>query len=42
LGENFVEQISYICPRKAEFFQEDLYPDCAFGTSLSADDWIKG
>jgi coronin-1B/1C/6 len=42
LGDSFVELISYICPRKAEFFQEDLYPDCAYGTSLTAEDWFKG
>eukprot|EP00451_Oxyrrhis_marina_P000151 CAMPEP_0204271610 /NCGR_PEP_ID=MMETSP0468-20130131/20469_1 /ASSEMBLY_ACC=CAM_ASM_000383 /TAXON_ID=2969 /ORGANISM="Oxyrrhis marina" /LENGTH=453 /DNA_ID=CAMNT_0051247327 /DNA_START=40 /DNA_END=1401 /DNA_ORIENTATION=- len=38
-----VVPISFICPRKADAFQSDIYPDCLSGTpSISADEWGEG
>ena len=40
---NLCEPISMIVPRKAEVFQEDIYPDTASGIpSMSCDEWING
>ena len=39
---NICEPISMIVPRKAEVFQEDIYPDTASGIpSMSCDEWIN-
>lgn len=43
LTSNTVEPLSFICPRKSELFQEDLYPDCFAGKpSMSADEFFAG
>jgi len=31
LHSNMVEPLSFVCPRKSDLFQEDLYPDCYAG-----------
>lgn len=42
-GAGEVEPLSFICPRKAEGFQEDLYPDAISGEpALTADEWFGG
>jgi coronin-1B/1C/6 len=43
LTANTVEPLSFICPRKSDLFQADLYPDCYAGKSaMSADDFFAG
>eukprot|EP00744_Colponema_vietnamica_P001558 GILI01002569.1.p1 GENE.GILI01002569.1~~GILI01002569.1.p1 ORF type:complete len:485 (+),score=153.73 GILI01002569.1:38-1456(+) len=40
---NTVEHISFRVPRKAETFQEDLFPDCpSFTPALTAEAWFGG
>mmetsp|Transcript_2143 Transcript_2143/g.6597 ORF Transcript_2143/g.6597 Transcript_2143/m.6597 type:complete len:442 (-) Transcript_2143:192-1517(-) len=43
LTSNSVEPLSFICPRKSDLFQADLYPDCYAGkAAMSADDFFDG
>jgi coronin-1B/1C/6 len=43
LTSNSVEPLSFICPRKSDLFQDDLFPDCYAGKkALSADDFFGG
>mmetsp|Transcript_7529 Transcript_7529/g.17092 ORF Transcript_7529/g.17092 Transcript_7529/m.17092 type:complete len:444 (-) Transcript_7529:1-1332(-) len=43
LTSNSVDPLSFICPRKSDLFQKDLYPDCYAGeSSISADDFFGG
>ena len=43
LTNNSVEPLSFMVPRKAEFFQEDLYPDTqSLDPSHTADQWLAG
>ncbi|GBG24767.1 Coronin-like protein [Hondaea fermentalgiana] len=43
LTSNTVEPLSFICPRKSDLFQEDLYPDCYAGKpAMSADEFFAG
>jgi len=42
LSADVLEPISFICPRRADTFQADLYPDTNAGTALcSADEWFE-
>ena len=43
LTNNSVEPLCFHVPRKAEFFQEDLYPDTqSLEPSHTADQWLAG
>jgi coronin-1B/1C/6 len=43
LTTNSVEPLSFFVPRKAESFQDDIFPDSAAGDAAhSADDWFAG
>ena len=44
LGDNFVEFIEVIAPRKSDgVFHEDLYPDCYSGEpALQFNEWAAG
>lgn len=43
LTRNSVQPISFICPRKAEAFQADIYPDTRAGVpAQQCDEWAKG
>jgi len=43
LTNNSVEPLSFLVPRKADGFQEDLYPDTSSGEpSHTADQWFQG
>ncbi|GBG27124.1 Coronin-like protein [Hondaea fermentalgiana] len=43
LTKNSVEPLSFICPRKSDVFQPDLFPDAYAGkAALSADDFFAG
>ncbi|CAK9086073.1 Coronin-A (Coronin) (p55), partial [Durusdinium trenchii] len=43
LTSNAVEPLSFICPRKSDLFQEDLFPDAYAGkAALSADAFFDG
>eukprot|EP00612_Vaucheria_litorea_P006250 CAMPEP_0171481192 /NCGR_PEP_ID=MMETSP0946-20130122/6578_1 /TAXON_ID=109269 /ORGANISM="Vaucheria litorea, Strain CCMP2940" /LENGTH=441 /DNA_ID=CAMNT_0012012675 /DNA_START=177 /DNA_END=1502 /DNA_ORIENTATION=- len=43
LTSNSVEPLSFICPRKSDLFQDDLFPDCYAGKpAMSADEFFEG
>lgn len=43
LTPNSVEPMSFICPRKSDLFQDDLFPDCYAGKpAMSADEFFDG
>lgn len=43
LTSSSVEPLSFICPRKSNLFQADLFPDCYAGKpAMSADDFFDG
>mmetsp|Transcript_7810 Transcript_7810/g.13778 ORF Transcript_7810/g.13778 Transcript_7810/m.13778 type:complete len:119 (+) Transcript_7810:1-357(+) len=43
LTSNSVEPLSFICPRKSDLFQADLYPDCYAGKpAMSASEFFDG
>eukprot|EP00516_Mucochytrium_quahogii_P003985 CAMPEP_0203759522 /NCGR_PEP_ID=MMETSP0098-20131031/12565_1 /ASSEMBLY_ACC=CAM_ASM_000208 /TAXON_ID=96639 /ORGANISM=" , Strain NY0313808BC1" /LENGTH=439 /DNA_ID=CAMNT_0050652531 /DNA_START=104 /DNA_END=1423 /DNA_ORIENTATION=- len=43
LTSNSVEPLSFICPRKSDLFQEDLFPDCYAGKpALTSEEWWAG
>jgi coronin-1B/1C/6 len=43
VNDSYIEPISFIVPRRAESFQEDIYPPC-FGLkpAMSAKEWFEG
>lgn len=42
-NDNAIEPLSFIVPRRAEVFQDDIYPDAPAGVSaLSAEEWLSG
>ncbi|EWC47000.1 coronin-like protein crn1 [Drechslerella stenobrocha 248] len=43
VNDNYIEPISFIVPRRAETFQDDIYPDTTNGQpGLTADEWFGG
>merc|ERR1712232_1077482 len=43
LGSNEITPLNFICPRKSDLFQEDLFPDAYAGQSaMSAEDFFGG
>lgn len=43
LEGNAVQPLSFVCPRKSDLFQEDLYPDCEAGfPGVGGDEWLEG
>lgn len=43
VNDIYIEPISFIVPRRAETFQDDIYPDTANGQpGLTADEWLGG
>lgn len=42
-NDSYIEPISFICPRKGDYFQDDIYPDSPSGKlALTAEEWISG
>ncbi|ODV93727.1 hypothetical protein PACTADRAFT_35477 [Pachysolen tannophilus NRRL Y-2460] len=40
VNDSVIEPLSFICPRRGEFFQEDIYPDCpSKKPALTAEEW---
>lgn len=43
VGDHYIEPISFYVPRKAEVFQDDIYPDAPSNKpALSAEEWLGG
>lgn len=43
VNDSIIEPISFIVPRRAETFQEDIYPEAFAGEpALTAEEWISG
>lgn len=43
LTRDSVEPMSFICPRKSDLFQEDLFPDCYAGkAAMTSDEFFDG
>ncbi|KAL6943109.1 hypothetical protein ACO0RG_002094 [Hanseniaspora osmophila] len=43
VNDRLIEPISFICPRKAEVFQNDIYPDAPSDKpALTAEEWFNG
>jgi hypothetical protein len=41
-NQNSIECVQVCFKRKAEIFQEDLYPDCIYDFGQDAEKWISG